>query len=452
MLAMMPAARSERRAWLTWSIPALLFLVAFFHRLAPGVMAKDLMQTFDATAATIGLLSATYFYSYAALMVPAGVFIDAWGVRAVVAVGGVVMGVGTLAMAWAGAAPMLFAGRFAVGLGATVTFIGALKVAALWFPAARFGFLSAVTATVGIVGALVATAPLAALVTAAGWRGALAIFAAVTLVGAGACAVFVRDPPEVGVAPARGPGLRAVLHGMLRVLRNPHTWPPFLAFFFLYAAMGNLQIWTVPYLRDVHGLGLTEAALYATAASTALLGSAPLTGWLSDRVLGRRKAPYALLNGALFAVCAVFVLTLGRLPLWAVYATLFGMGAVNGQFVLTWPIAREVNPPHVAGVAVAVVNFGGFLGAALTQGPMGSVLDARWAGALTGGARVYPVDAYQAAFAVCAVFVLASTAASLFMRETRGRNIHDEHDEHDGHDEHAPVPGRFFSRSGLGSR
>ncbi len=134
----MPATRSERRAWLTWSIPALLFLIAFFHRVAPGVMAKDLMQAFDATAATIGLLSATYFYSYAALMVPAGVLVDAWGVRAVVAVGGFVMG-------------------------ASVTFIGALKVAALWFPATRFGLLSAVTATVGIVGALAATAPLAAL-------------------------------------------------------------------------------------------------------------------------------------------------------------------------------------------------------------------------------------------------------------------------------------------------
>ena len=31
-----------------WTIPALLFLVGFFHRAAPGVMARDLMQTSDA--------------------------------------------------------------------------------------------------------------------------------------------------------------------------------------------------------------------------------------------------------------------------------------------------------------------------------------------------------------------------------------------------------------------
>jgi len=91
--------------------------------------------------------------------------------------------------------------------------------------------------------------------------------------------------------------------------------------------------------------------------------------------------------------------------------------------VLTWPLGREVNPPHLAGVAVAVVNLGGFVGAALTQGVIGAVLDARWAGTEIGGARVYPVEAYRAAFAVCAVFVLAGALVALTMRETRCDNI-----------------------------
>ena len=54
-----------------WTIPALLFLVGFFHRAAPGVMARDLMPAFDVTSAGVGALTATYVYSYAALMVQA---------------------------------------------------------------------------------------------------------------------------------------------------------------------------------------------------------------------------------------------------------------------------------------------------------------------------------------------------------------------------------------------
>src|SRR2546428_967556 len=100
-------------AWLMWSIPAALFLVAFFHRNAPGVMARDLMETFGVTGAVIGLLSSTYFYSYAGFMIPGGLLIGAFGARRVVAAGGAVMGLGTLAMGAAGRPPPPFPGRLA---------------------------------------------------------------------------------------------------------------------------------------------------------------------------------------------------------------------------------------------------------------------------------------------------------------------------------------------------
>jgi sugar phosphate permease len=416
-------ARAAPGRWLMWSIPTALFLIAFFHRAAPGVIARDLMEAFEVTGATIGLLAAAYFYSYAGLMIPAGVLIDGLGARAMIALGGAVMGAGAIAMAVAPGAPLLFTGRLVVGLGASVTFIGALKIAAAWFPPTQFGFLAALTATAGVLGALASSLPLAALVTATGWRGAFWIVGLLTLGLAVLCAVVVRDRPR-GVAAASPPGLGAAVRGMGAVLRNPHTWPPFLAFFCLYAATGNLLLWIIPYLRDVHGLGATQAALYATAPSLALLASAPLTGFVSDRVLRRRKAPYTALNGGLFALWVVFVATLQALPLAGVFALLFAMGICGAAFVLTWPIAREVNPPALDGIAVAVVNLGGFLGAALTQGPLGVVLDARWAGALDGGARVYPVEAYRAVFTVCAGFVGAAGLLSLLFRETYGRNIY----------------------------
>ncbi|HSE93518.1 MAG TPA: MFS transporter, partial [Methylomirabilota bacterium] len=120
------------RAWGVWSIPTLLFLIAFFHRPAPGVIAKELMQAFDATGTFVGLVSATYFYAYAGFMLPAGLLIDAYGARSVVTAGGAVMGAGALLMGAATTQAVLFAGRFVVGLGATVTFVGALKIAATW--------------------------------------------------------------------------------------------------------------------------------------------------------------------------------------------------------------------------------------------------------------------------------------------------------------------------------
>jgi MFS family permease len=414
------------RRWLMWSIPAVLFLVGFFHRAAPGVIARDLMQTYAVTGATVGLIAATYFYSYAGLMVPAGLLLDAYGVRRVLGAGGIVMGLGAVMMGLAPTLPWLFAGRFLVGVGAAATFIGTLKIAAAWFPPSAFGFLAAVTATVGVVGALMSTVPLAALVAMVGWRGAFAGIGLVTVFGAALCFAAVRDQPPGAAAAAPRSSLREVLAGTAQVLRNPHTWPPFLAFFCLYSVVGNQMLWIVPYLRDVHGLGLGEAAFYATAPSVALLFAGPFTGFASDRLLGRRKALYVGLSVAQCTLWLVFVATLGALSPAALYMLLFVMGLTAAGFMLLWPIGREVNPPHLDGVAVAVVNFGGFLGAALTQGPLGAVLDARWTGAVVDGARRYPVEAYRDVFAICAGLAIAASLLGALMRETRGRNIYRE--------------------------
>jgi MFS family permease len=409
-----------------WGIPALIFLIAFLHRAAPGVLAKELMQAFGITGTVVGLLSAMYFYSYAGFMVPGGVLIDSVGPRWVIAGGGAVMGLGSLAMGLAPGPAVLFTGRLFVGLGATVTFTGALKIAANWFPRSQFGMMSALTATVGVLGALVGGAPLAALAAIVSWRGALDIIGAVTLAGAILCVAAVRDQPAGAhhVSP-HAASLRVVLAGTLQVLRNPHTWPPFLCFFFLYAAMGNFFLWSVPFLRDIYGLTTTKAALYASMPSLALLVCAPLTGYLSDRVLHRRKLPYIILVTGQFLVWLAFLLTLGTVPLSGVCLLFVLLGIVGGAFVLTWPMGAEVNPPELAGSAVAVTNLGGFVGAALTQGPVGAVLDAGWTGTLVEGARVYPVASYRGAFAICVLFVLLGAAVSLLLKETRGENIHD---------------------------
>ena len=412
------------RRWVMWGIPALVFLIAFLHRAAPGVLAKELMQAFDLTGAAVGLLSAMYFYSYATFMVPGGVLIDSVGPRRVIAAGGLVMGLGSLTMGLAASTAMLFVGRLLVGLGATVTFTGTLKIAANWFPPSQFGMMSALTATVGVLGGLVGSAPLAALAVRLSWRGALVIIGATTIVGALLCAALVRDRPgPARPAEREGAALGPVLRGTGQVLRNRHTWPPFLCFFFLYAAMGNLFLWSVPFLRDVYGLGTTRAALLASLPSIALLASAPLTGYLSDRVWHRRKLPYTVLVTGQFLVWLAFLLTLGTMPLPGVCLLFLLLGVMGGAFVLTWPLGAEVNPPSLSGIAVAVTNLGGFVGAALTQGPVGAVLDAGWTGVMAEGARVYPVASYRGGFGLCALFVLAGAAITLGLQETRGQNV-----------------------------
>lgn len=65
--------------WVMWGIPSFIFLVAFFHRVAPGVMAKDLMESFRARGTFLSLLSSVYFYGLFFVMGAAGsAFVLTW--------------------------------------------------------------------------------------------------------------------------------------------------------------------------------------------------------------------------------------------------------------------------------------------------------------------------------------------------------------------------------------
>ncbi|MBA7688472.1 hypothetical protein ES703_96954 [subsurface metagenome] len=77
-------------------ILAIAYFLGMFHRISPGVMAKELMDTFGIDATAIGLLGGAYFYPYAVAQIPAGVLSDVWGTRRTITAFMAVAGLGTL--------------------------------------------------------------------------------------------------------------------------------------------------------------------------------------------------------------------------------------------------------------------------------------------------------------------------------------------------------------------
>ena len=53
----------RRSAWML-AVVAGAYVLSFFHRFAPAGIAQDLAVSFQTTAASLGVLAATYFYVY----------------------------------------------------------------------------------------------------------------------------------------------------------------------------------------------------------------------------------------------------------------------------------------------------------------------------------------------------------------------------------------------------
>ena len=182
-------------AWTVWGLGAVLYLIAFYQRVAPAVMTRELSSDFGLSAAALGNLSAFYFYGYVIVQIPTGLLADRWGPRRVLAIGAAFTAAGTLLFGLAPTVSWASAGRFAIGAAAGVAFVSMLKLASHWMPPKRFAMVSGVALFMGVMGATLAGVPLRVAVDAFGWRAVMIASAIVTAVVAVSIWIVARDDP-----------------------------------------------------------------------------------------------------------------------------------------------------------------------------------------------------------------------------------------------------------------
>jgi predicted MFS family arabinose efflux permease len=427
MIKLSPEQRRQR--WLALGIVALAYVLSFFQRFAPAGIASDLAAAFQTSAASLGVLAATYFGVYTVMQVPTGVLVDTLGPRRILLLGGLTGGAGSLLFGLAPTLEWALVGRTLVGLGVSVTFIAMLKIIAVWFEEHRFATLTGLAMLIGNAGSVLAGLPLASLARAVGWRGVFVGLGLVSVLLGLSCWLLVRDRPPGGqagravpAAPEAGVDRLQVWRDLRSVLKNRRAWPATLVNFGIsgsFFAFGGL--WAMPFLTQVQGMSRAAASSHLSVFFASFALGCVLVGSVSDR-LRRRKA---------VVLVATHVYSLTWLAwLWgptfsqpASYALIALMGLSVAGFVLTWACAKEVNPPRLSGMATSVTNMGGFLAGALLQPLVGLVIDLHWQGGMADGARAYAPDDIRLGLMLLAATAWLGTGGAWLLKETRCRNI-----------------------------
>ena len=180
-------------------------------------------------------------------------------------------------------------------------------------------------------------------------------------------------------------------------------------------------LWAVPMLMDMYGIARAEASLYPSVAIVAFALASLGLGALSDYMRRRKPVLVAACFASIFLWLALLFLPWAPGP--SALALFALLGITAGGFIVTFGAAKEVVPPAVAGVGIAVVNTGSFLGAAVIQPLFGLLLDASWDGTVVDGVRVYQADDYASGLWLCFGTAVLAAVASLYVRETYCRNI-----------------------------
>lgn len=417
-----------RLRWTAFVIVGLAYVLSFFHRFAPATIAGDLQQAFHASGAELGGLAATYFYVYMLMQIPTGILADTLGPRRVVAMGGVIAGVGSLLFGMADTLVLASVGRLLVGLGVSVTFICLLKLNAVWFLDRHFATMSGATVLIGNLGSLLAAAPMAWALGFVTWRTVFVVVGVFSFLMAALAWWLVHDHPgraglpsmrELDGKTAHPPHIGHWYEGLLIVLKNRATWPGLWVNTGLAGTLFAFAgLWAVPFLHDVYGMDRATATVHTTLMLAGFALGGFLIGMISDR-LGRRK-PVMFAAALLYCLCwlpLLFGMTMSSL---LSHSLFFAMGLFVSSFTLSWACAKEVNPHALSGMATSVVNIGAFMGGAILQPLVGWAIDRAHA---AHGSSIMGLAEYQAGIAIMFGFALMGLIAILFVRETYCRYV-----------------------------
>lgn len=427
------SARENRRTpppvWLSlvvWSIPAIFYVFAFYLRSSPAVMTSELMRSFGIGAKDLGSLSAFYFYAYVLMQIPTGMLIDSLGPRKLLIFCSIAAAAGTFLFGATSSFAVACAGRAIVGGATAAAWLVILKLATHWFPSRRFAMLSGMGLLIGNIGALTAQVPLRLLVESFGWRTVVTASAVVILFVAVLAWSFVRNDPSsagyLSYAPTLLQGPRKTSIGQLgkgfrSIFGFRNTW---LIFFAQGGLAGPIMtftgLWGPPFLKARFAIPSTTAAAVCSVMIVCWAGASPIFGALSDKI-GRRKPLYVA--GCLVAAAGwatMFYVTV--LPLAAFVAVAALTSAASGSVILGFAYGKESVPVQYLGTVSGAINIGNMIGPTLLQPGIGRILEQNWTGAMANGARVYGVEAFQAAFLLSVGWTLLSCVLSSFTTDT----------------------------------
>jgi OFA family oxalate/formate antiporter-like MFS transporter len=242
-----------------------------------------------------------------------GWFVDRFGPRIMVVLGGLLIGAAWVVNARADSLALLYLGAALGGIGVGCVYGTCVGSALKWFPDRR-GLAAGITAAGFGVGSAFTIIPIQTIIHSSGYEAAFLWFG----LGQGlvilALAPFLRAPPRQEMPPVADTRQTGQSFGPAEVLRSPLFW--LLYFMMALVSAGGLmataQLAPIAHEFNVAGtpvslLGLTLPALtFALSIDRILNGvTRPFFGWVSDHI-GRENTMFIA-----FALEAVGILALG---------------------------------------------------------------------------------------------------------------------------------------------
>lgn len=353
---------------------AVFYSYEYYLRVAPTVMIPELLSFFNINYATLGGLTAYYYFAYVPAQIPAGLMMDKWGPRRILTIACFLSVIGNY-MFINESIIIAKAGRFLLGFGAAFAYVGVLKIASLWLPKKYFALVAGLATTLGMIGAMSGTIIMTKLVETFGWQNTLVYASGTGIILAVIIWLFIKDKVDKSIiAETRASHENVTLLKELKeIMKIKAIWIAGLIGFLTYLPLSIFgELWAVPFLT-AYGLSKADAA---TGVSLVFLGFAigsPFWGYISE-VLRSRKKPLVI-GATAVTIISFYLIWLTPNSIGLIYILLFGLGFFTGTEILVFAIGNDVCAHRLVASAVAFVNMLVMSGGFIFQPIVGNIID-----------------------------------------------------------------------------
>ncbi len=405
--------------WVVFALASSNFFLSQFYRATNAVISPQLLNDLNLDTKGLGLLSASFFYSFALAQIPITIFLDKIGPRRLMVGLSFIGVIGVLLFSIADSLAMGVAGRLLLGVGMACNMVGTLKLLTLLFPPAGFATLSGIVFSIGFGGNIAATTPFVLAVNLVGWRMALQVIAGVNLILIVLFYLAVRGGAGEGISTtdtANCQNLTDSLSQLCELLKKRDFWIISFGTFSSYGIFSAFQVlWAGPYLMEVMGLSPEGAGNIIFLANIALVVGSCTWGPVSDRILKTRK--WIVVGGhlllALITLCMAMLSPGTGSAVLALLFFCFGLFRTTG--LLMYSQIKELVLLSMAGMAMTGINFFTMVGSAVFLQGLGTLMQSVYPQASRGP------EAFRLVLCLCAGFLISVSFLYTLTTEARDR-------------------------------
>lgn len=364
-----------KKVWLVWGVGVFAYVIAVLHRTSFGVSGLSAADRFSISPSVLSSFVVLQIVVYAGMQIPAGVLLDRYGSRIMIAVGAFIMMSAQLALAFTESLPVAIGARIAVGAGDALTFISVLRLVPQWFPPRQVPLVSQFTGILGQLGQVMSALPFMLLLSGPGWTFAYGSAAAVGLLAFALALSVIRDAPPGADVVAVPAGAQEIGRQIKTVWMRPGTRLGFFSHMGTQFSITTFALlWGVPYLKSAQGLDSTTVGSLLTLSVISAIVAGPILGILTGRYPMRRSW---LVLTIMVASALMWTIVLSRSepsPLWLLTILVVVISVGGPGSVIGFDYARTSNPSSAMGTAQGMVNIGGFLASLIVIQVMGVIL------------------------------------------------------------------------------